>query len=65
MAFRVTILGNNSAIPAYGRHPTSQFLQHDSSYYLIDCGEGTQFQLKKYDLKFSRINQYIYKPFAW
>ncbi len=57
--FTVTILGNNSAVPAYERHPTSQVLSTDSNLYLIDCGEGTQMQLKKYAIKKSRIN-YIF-----
>lgn len=52
----VTILGNNSAIPAHGRNPTSQVLQTQDESYLIDCGEGTQQQLAKYKIKRSRIN---------
>ncbi len=52
----LTILGNNSAIPAYGRNPTAQVLQTHDENYLIDCGEGTQSQLAKYKIKKSRIN---------
>jgi len=52
----VTILGNNSAIPAHGRNPTSQVLQTQDESYLIDCGEGTQQQLAKYKIKRARIN---------
>jgi len=52
----VTILGNNSAIPAHGRNPTSQVLQTQDESYLIDCGEGTQQQLAKYKIKRGRIN---------
>lgn len=52
----VTILGNNSAIPAHGRNPTSQVLQTQDESYLIDCGEGTQLQLMKYKVKRKRIN---------
>jgi ribonuclease Z len=51
----LTILGNNSAIPAFGRNPTSQVLQTQEESYLIDCGEGTQSQLSKYKIKRSRI----------
>jgi ribonuclease Z len=43
----LTILGNNSAIPAFGRNPTAQVLQLQDDYFLIDCGEGTQSQLSK------------------
>ena len=52
----LTILGNNSAIPAYGRNPTAQVLQTHDENYLIDCGEGTQTQLSRYKIKRSRIN---------
>src|SRR4051812_2980143 len=51
----LTILGNNSAIAAFGRNPTSQVLQTQEESYLIDCGEGTQMQLAKYKIKRSRI----------
>ena len=52
----LTILGNNSAIPAYGRNPTAQVLQTQDESYLIDCGEGTQMQLTRYKIKRSRIS---------
>lgn len=52
----LTILGNNSAIPAYGRHPTAQVLQTQDEAYLIDCGEGTQERLSNYKVKRSKIN---------
>lgn len=52
----VTILGNNSAVPSHGRHPTSQALQAGEHLFLIDCGEGTQMQLNLYKIKKSRIN---------
>ena len=52
----LTILGNNSAIPAYGRNPTAQVLQTNETAYLIDCGEGTQLQMTKYKIKRSKIN---------
>jgi ribonuclease Z len=52
----LTILGNNSAIPAFGRNPTAQVLQLQDDYFLIDCGEGTQSQLSKYKIRRSKIN---------
>lgn len=52
----LTILGNNSAIPAFGRNPTAQVLQSEEEYFLIDCGEGTQIQMAKYKVRQSRIN---------
>jgi len=51
MTFEVTILGSNSALPAAGRHPTSQILNVHDQLYLIDCGEATQIQMNKYKVK--------------
>lgn len=59
MTFELTILGSNSATPAYGRNQTSQVLNINERLYLIDCGEGTQLQLLKYNIKSSRI-KYIF-----
>ncbi|PRY90935.1 ribonuclease Z [Mongoliibacter ruber] len=56
MEFEVTILGSNSAIPAHGRNQTSQLLKVGNSYLLLDCGEGTQIQLRKFKLRFSKID---------
>jgi ribonuclease Z len=53
----LTILGNNSAIPAYGRNPTAQVLQTIDEAYLIDCGEGTQSRIIQYKVKRSRLNR--------
>lgn len=52
----LTILGNNSAIPAFGRNPTAQILQNDDEAMLIDCGEGTQLQMAKYKIRKSKIS---------
>jgi ribonuclease Z len=54
--FSVTILGNNSAVPAYERLPTSQMINMDGQKFLVDCGEGTQLQLMRYKIKYSRIS---------
>ncbi len=54
--FAVTILGNNSAVPAFDRHPTSQVLTTATRSFLIDCGEGTQIQLINYKVRRSRIS---------
>ena len=52
----VTILGNNSALPAFDRHPTAQVVTLDDNMFLVDCGEGTQMQMAKYRIRRSRIN---------
>lgn len=54
--FAVTILGNNSAVPAFNRHPTSQVVTHDGTNYLVDCGEGTQIQMINYKIRRSKIS---------
>lgn len=54
--FSVTILGNNSAVPAFGRHPTSQVVTLDGTNYLVDCGEGTQIQMINYKIRRSKIS---------
>lgn len=52
----VTILGNNSAVPAFNRHPSSQVVSHDGTNYLVDCGEGTQIQMIKYKIRRGKIS---------
>lgn len=52
----VTILGNNSAVPAFNRHPTSQVVSHNGNNFLIDCGEGTQIQMIKYKIRRGKIS---------
>jgi ribonuclease Z len=54
--FAVTILGNNSAVPAFDRHPTSQVVTLEGTNYLVDCGEGTQIQLINYKIRRSKIS---------
>jgi ribonuclease Z len=56
MKFEVTILGSSSATPVFNRNPSAQLLNCNEKYYLIDCGEGTQQQLTKYNLKAARID---------
>lgn len=53
---RLTILGCYSATPRSLTNPTSQVLEIKNHVFLIDCGEGTQVQLRKCKVKFSRIN---------
>jgi len=53
---RITILGNNSAIPACGRHPTAQIVEIREQLLLVDCGEGTQMQMQRYGIRTRRIH---------
>ena len=56
MKFEVTILGCGSATPTMRHGPTAQLINHEENYFLFDCGEGTQLQLRRYNIKFQRIN---------
>lgn len=53
---KLTILGCYAATPRTITNPTSQVLEIRNRMFLIDCGEGTQVQLRKNKLKFSKIN---------
>jgi len=55
MSLKLTILGCHSATPRTSAHPTAQLLEIQNRFFLIDCGEGTQVQLRKYKVKFSKI----------
>jgi len=54
--FSVTILGSSSASPTSRRNTSSQVLNFYQRLYLIDCGEGTQMQLRRNHFKISKIN---------
>lgn len=53
---KLQILGCYAATPRTMTNPTSQVLEVKNHMFLIDCGEGTQVQLRKHKMKFSRIN---------
>ena len=53
---KLTILGCYAATPRTLTNPTSQVLEIRNRLFLIDCGEGTQVQLRKNKIKFSKIN---------
>jgi ribonuclease Z len=52
---KLTILGCHSATPRINTNPTSQVLEIKNHMFLIDCGEGTQVELRRHKIKFSRI----------
>lgn len=52
---KLTIVGCHSASPRYDANPTAQILEVKGHLFLIDCGEGTQVQLRKFKIKFARI----------
>jgi len=52
---KLTILGCYAATPRTFTNPTSQVLEINNNLFLIDCGEGTQVELRRNKVKFSRI----------
>lgn len=52
---QVTILGSGSATPTLRSHPSAQVIQVGSDYYLIDCGEGTQYRLLEMRIRPGRL----------
>src|SRR6478735_5349229 len=59
MSIELTILGNSSATPTLNRFPSAQYLNMLDHHILIDCGEGTQMQLRRYKIRKSKL-QYIF-----
>jgi ribonuclease Z len=56
MKFSLTILGSSSALPTSDRFLTAQVLNVNERFFLMDCGEGTQIQLRRCRIPFSKIN---------
>lgn len=54
---QLTILGNGSGGPFQGRHYTAQVLQVENRLFLIDCGEGTQMQMHRFQVRYDRLEQ--------
>jgi len=54
--FQLTILGSSSATPTSERYPTAQVLNALGQFFLIDCGEGTQHQIRKNNISLLKIN---------
>ncbi len=56
LTFSLTILGSSSALPRSDRFPTAHLLNVNERFFLIDCGEGTQIQLRRFKQRFGKIN---------
>lgn len=56
MTFELTVLGSSSALPTSTKYPSAYVLNVHERFFLIDCGEGTQIQLRKAKMKFSKIS---------
>lgn len=55
MTFELTVLGSGSGSPTPSRYNSAQVLNVHERFVLIDCGEGTQFQLRRNSINFNRI----------
>jgi ribonuclease Z len=56
MSFSVKVLGSGAAIPTSTRNPSGMLVTMNNSYFLVDCGEGTQMQLRRFGIRFQRIS---------
>jgi ribonuclease Z len=56
VSMKLTILGSSSALPTSERYPSAQVLNAHERLFLIDCGEGTQMQMRKNRIRFAKIN---------
>lgn len=54
---KLTILGNSSATPTASKFPTAQVLDMRGRLFLIDCGEGTQVQMRRFSIPFQKISR--------
>jgi ribonuclease Z len=59
MGMNLRILGSSSATPTASRHPSAQLLNVNERLFLIDCGEGTQIQMRRFKIRSHRI-QHIF-----
>lgn len=53
--FRVHILGCGSALPTLRHNASAQVVEIRGKLFMVDCGEGTQLQLRRSRLKFTKI----------
>ncbi len=59
MTFSLTVLGSSAAIPANGRNLSAHLLNANERLFLIDCGEGTQFQMRRYRVPYRRLHHIL------
>ena len=56
MVFSLTVLGSSSALPTSKRYSSAYVLNVHERFFLIDCGEGAQIQLRRFGIKLGKIN---------
>jgi ribonuclease Z len=63
MTFELTILGSSSALPTSTKFSTAHVLNLHERFFLIDCGEGVQIQLRRSGIRFGKINHIFISHF--
>ena len=53
--FRIHILGCGSALPTLNHYASSQIVEIREKLFMIDCGEGTQMQLRRSKIRFTKL----------
>lgn len=56
MTFKINILGCGSALPTSQHYASSQVIQVHNRYYIVDCGEGCQIQLRRQHIPFNKVH---------
>jgi ribonuclease Z len=56
MRFSITVLGSGAAIPLSHRNPSAHLVNVHEQYYLFDCAEGTQVQLRRNRLRLQKVS---------
>ena len=54
-AFKIHILGCGSALPTLRHNASSQVVEMGNKFFMIDCGEGTQTQLRHTHIHFAKL----------
>lgn len=54
--FQVTILGCGSALPTTLHNPPSQLIEMNNKFFMVDCGEGTQLQMRKFKTRIGKLH---------
>lgn len=54
--FEVQVLGCGSALPTTLHMPSSQLVEMNGKLFMIDCGEGTQLQMRKFGARMSKLH---------
>lgn len=53
--FKIYVLGCGSALPTMRHNPSSQIVELRGKQFMIDCGEGTQLQLRRSRIRFTKL----------